>query len=53
MDVHCLGGGNESLLKKQSSSGERVTLSAGRALAAALVLVELDQAGDGSNDVGL
>lgn len=43
---------DESLLKNQPAAVE-VTLSAGRALAAALVLVELNQAGDGSNNISL
>lgn len=38
---------------KKNSSGEMVTLSAGCALATALVFVELNQAGDGSNNVSL
>lgn len=38
---------------KKNSSGEVATLSAGCALAAALVFVELNQAGDGSNNVSL
>lgn len=43
---------NKSLLKKTTAVVE-VTLSAGRALAAALVFVELNQAGDGSNNISL
>lgn len=38
---------------KRESRGEMVTLSAGCALAAALVFVELNQTGDGSDNVCL